>query len=342
MRRLRSLLPLAAFTFVLAACGSSGAGQATDTTLTEQESQLYSLASDEPALTWYSSQDPARNDAVIEAFLAKYPDVEATSFRLASGELANRYSQETEAGVKTAGLLTLASPEFVAHGKDEGWFKQIEPGDFPELSNFPKEFVGEGVVTVGINTFGIGYNTDAVQNPPADWQDLLDGSYKGKIVFGDPRNVPAYVALATVWIDEYGEDFLTRLSGQELTLVDSMVPGMQQIAAGEGSVGLPSVQATVNPVKDKGAPLEMVVPEVTTGNEFQALIPKDGPSPHTAELLYQFLLTEEGQQAFNGTAGASPIKAEGTAALPGQYRTVSLEDIAENRDRVLKLLGIQQ
>lgn len=324
------------------ACGGSDTG--TDATpiqtLSAEESALYEKAKAEPQLTWYSSQDPDRNTAVIEAFQARYPGVPLTSFRLASGELANRFSQETEAGVRTAGLISVASPEFVATGRSKGWFADVTATEYPELEKFGS-FFADGVVTTGINGFGIGYNTGLVSSPPTSWQDMLDPVYKGKIILGDPRNVPAYVALGTVWLQEYGEEFLKGVAAQRPTVVDSMVPGMQQLAAGEGAIGLPTVLATLNPLKAEGAPLEFMTPDVTTGVEFQTLIPDDGPSPNIAKLLYGFLLTEAGQQGFNGETSISPIGAPGTVAMPANYVTVSREQIAESESQVLTLLGIR-
>jgi len=341
MKRRLLALP-AALLLLVTACGGTEQDSSAPAQLTDQEAELYDRARDEPALTWYSSQDPDRNNAVIDAFLARYPEVEVTALRLASGELASRYSQEREAGAQTAGLVTLASPEFVAQGREAGWFEEASAERYPELAPYPEEFLVGGVVTTGISPFGIGYNTTLVHEAPADWEDLLAPEYRGQIIFGDPRNVPAYVDLAVVWLDEYGEDFLRELGEQDMTLVGSMVPGTQQLAAAEGSVALPSVLTVLDPVKSQGAPLDFVIPEVTTGNEFQTLLPTDGPSPSTAELLYRFLHTEEGQQAFNGTTSSSPVNAPNTVPLPANYTKVDPEKSAEQREHVLELLGVQE
>lgn len=345
MRRsaLLTLIPVAALVVAIAGCSGSGSDEPeVSTDLTAAQQELYDAAKGEPALTWYSGQDPARNDAVVAAFAEKYPDLApVTSFRLASGELANRYSQEHDSGVDTAGLLAIGSAEFVNNGIENGWWENVSADDFPELADYGDDFFHDGAVTAGINVFGIGYNTTTVADPPTGWEDVLDPAYKGKIVFGDPRNVPGYVALATVLMDEYGDDYLTKLAAQDLTVVDSMVPGIQQVGAGEGDLGMPAVLTTLQPVKDKGAPLDMVIPDTTTGNPFELVIPKDGPSSNTAKLLYEFIITEEGQKVFNGTTGSSAINAEGTAALPSDYRVVSTDEIAANRDTVLSALGLQ-
>lgn len=341
-RRLVAALLAPMLLMTTAACGGGAAAPAGPAapTLTGDEAALYEQAKGEPQLTWYSSQDPDRNTAVIAAFQARYPDVPVTSFRLASGELANRYSQEIGAGVRTAGLISIASQEFVSTGKTKGWFVPTTVADHPDLSKFGT-FFADGVVTSGINAFGIGWNTNVVTTAPKAWTDLTDPAYSGKIILGDPRNVPGYIALGKVWLDKYGDDFLKSVAAQKPTIVDSMVPGMQQLAAGEGSIGLPTVLTTLNPLKTQGAPLDFVIPDVTTGVEFQTLLPKDGPSPSIAKLLYRFLLTEAGQQGFNGETGVSPIGAPGTVALPANYVSVTQEEIAAAKPQVLSLLGIQ-
>lgn len=325
----------------LSACGG---GQSSDSPAPEDlsgpQADLYSAAQDEAPLTWYSSQDPARNDAVVEAFLEAYPDLQVTSLRLASGDLATRYSQERDADVNNAGLITLASPEFVAQGQASDWFETFDASEFPELKNMPEDFFAEGVATTGISPFGIGYNTNLVDEPPTSWEDMLAPEYQGKIILGDPRNVPSYVALARVWLEEYGPEFLEGVAAQDPQVVDSMVPGTQQLAAGEAAIGLPSVVTVLQPVIDQGAPLDYVIPDVTTGNEFQTMIPTANASPNTARLLYQFLLTDEGQLAFNGETSASPLGVEGTAPLPKNYRAPRIEELPKYQDEIFSRLGL--
>lgn len=333
---------LAVTAMLLSACGGgpseSGGGAAAAPS--GAAADLYETAQGEPPLTWYSSQDPARNDAVLAAFQEQYPDLQVTALRLASGELATRYSQEHESGVFNAGLITVASPAFVAEGQSSGWFETPDASEIPELGDLPEQFLSDGVATTGISPFGIGYNSDLVDEPPTSWEDVLSPEYQGQIIFGDPRNVPAYMALARVWLDEYGVEFLEGIAAQEPTIVDSMVPGTQQLAAGEGALGLPSVLTVLQPVMDQGAPLDFVVPDITTGNEFQTMIPTENGSPSAAALLYQFLLTEEGQRAFNGETSASPMGVSGTATLPENYVAPRIDEVPQYQDQILTALGL--
>lgn len=342
MRRPTPLLSLL-FVSLLAACGGNSepsnpvAGPDDGETL-----EVCEAGQDEPALTWYSSQDPAKNEDVISAFEGAYPGIEVESLRLASGALATRYGQEREAGVVNASLITLAAPEFVDAGFDEGWFTELDKEDIPALSDLPDEFFDRGAATTGISVFGIAYNKNLVETPPEDWEDLLSPEYKGKILLGDPRNVPSYVAVARVWRDELGVEFLEGLAEQDYTLVDSLVPGTQQLAAGQAAIAIPNVATVVAPLAEEGAPIEFVQPDVTTGNEFATVLSEDAKSPNAAKCLYNFLLTEEGQIAFNGSTSSSPLGAVGdTSPLPAGYISPEISELGPIRDELLGSLGVR-
>lgn len=327
---------------LLVACGGGGGAPAPSAAAIPAALQsTYDTAKTEPSLTWYSSQDPGLNDAVVTAFQAQYPGVKVQALRLATGALATRYSQERQAGAVTAGLITLADPNFVQTGRAAGWFEVFEKSALPSLGRLPDRFFDKGVATTGINVLGIAYNTNSGQPPPATWQDALAPGFQGKILLGDPRNVPSYLALAKILTDKVGPDYLSRLKAQQPTLVDSMVPGTQQLAAGEAALALPDVLSVVAPLKAKGAPIDFVVPTPTTGNEFATMISKGGASPATAKLLDDFLFTDAGQRAFNGTAGSSPLGAvDGTAPLPSDYVAPDIAKLPPVRADLLGRLGL--
>jgi iron(III) transport system substrate-binding protein len=344
MRRLSHLargVGMLAATILLAACGGAAEPSAETVPIPAALEPVYDQAKNEPVLTWYSAQEPALNEAVVEAFTRQYPGVEVESLRLASGPLGVRYAQERAAGAVTAGLVTLADPNFVDQGLGSGWFEPVDRAALPNLSRLPERFFADGVATTGVNVLGIGYNTDEVQNPPRTWEDALAPEYAGRILLGDPRNVPSYVALTRVLTEKVAPDYLERLTAQRPTVVDSMVPGTQQLAAGEAALAFPDVLSVTKPLADKGAPIDFVVPEPTTGVEFATMMSAGAASPNTARLLYDFLFSDAGQEAFNASTGASPIGAIGqTAALPAGYVDPAIRELPAVRADLLARLGL--
>lgn len=320
--------------------GDTGGAAAPTVPISAEQQTVYDQAKTDPTLTWYSSQDPGLNDAVVAAFQKQYPGVKMESLRLATGPLGTRYAQERQAGAVTAGVVTLADPNFVDQGLAAGWFETVDRTSLPGLARLPDRFFDRGVATTGVNVLGVAYNTTEVQNPPRTWQDVLDPQFRGHILLGDPRNVPSYVALARILDEKVAPDYLASLAAQQPTVVDSMVPGTQQLAAGEAALAVPNVLSVVGPLKDKGAPIDFVV-QPTTGVEFATMISAGGASPNAAKLLYDFLLTDAGQQAFNGSTGASPIGAIGTtAALPAGYVDPAIRQLPAVRADLLKQLGL--
>lgn len=297
----------------------------------------------EPPLVWYSSQDPSRNKAAIAAFEKTYPDIQVEGFRLATGPLAARYAAEKAADVVNADLISLADPNFIKSGFDHGWFVKFSKSDLPALSKLDDTWFNEGAATTSISMLGIAYNTNLVgKAPPKDWQDLLKPEYKGHIILGDPRSIPSYMALFRILREKYGDEFLKSLAAQQFVLVPSVVPSTQQLAAGEVSIVVPNVMTVVTPLKKKGAPIDFVAPELTTGNEFETMLSQGADSPNAAKCFYNFLFTEAGQIAYNGPTSVSPFGAVGEGApLPTDYIDPRITELSKYQDELVKLLDLK-
>lgn len=299
-------------------------------------------AASEPPLIWYSSQDPAFNSEVLKAFTAKYPDIKTEFFRLPSGALAARYSSERDAGLVAASLISLSDPNFVNAALEKKWLVEFNKRDLPSLDRLADGHFDRGVAMTGINVSGITYNRDIVGSTPlSGWKDLVRPEFKGKIALADPRNVPSFMALFRILSDEYGPDFLKQLAAQDLVIVPSAVPGTQQVAAGEYAIVFPNTLAVTAPVEAKGAPIDFVMPDLTTGVEYTTMLSTGASSPNGAKCLYNFLFTEEGQRAFNGTTSVSAFPdLAGMATLPADYRAPKIAEIGGHTAEILQLLQI--
>jgi len=299
-------------------------------------------AAEEPQLVWYSSQDPSRNAAAAEAFSHAYPQVAIEHLRLATGALATRYAQERDAGVINADLISLADPNFIAQGMANEWFVPLTADTLPRLAELDPAWINHGAVTSSLSMLGFAYNSEAVgETPPATWEDLLDPRYAGQIIMGDPRSVPSYMALFRILRDELGEDYLTRLAAQQPVVVPSVVPATQQLAAGEVSIVVPNVMTVVRVLSEQGAPIAFVAPDLTTGNEFETVISAGADSPNAALCFLSFLMSEEGQTAYNGATSVSPFPGTpGTAPMPANYIAPRIMEVDDHAAQINGLLGL--
>lgn len=323
---------------LLSACGED---QSADlASMSEPEKRWYDKAVNEAALRWYTSQDPKHNESVVDAFEERYPGVEVEELRLASVALGTRFAQEKDADARTADVVTVADKGVVVDGLEKGWWSNLDKREIPAARTLDAEFFDRGVATTLISPYGIGYNPDLVEDPPEDWPDILDPQYKGEIVFPDVRVSSAYIYHVRMWVDLYGRDYLEKLNAHDTITVDSMVPGVQQVANGQAEIALPLPPTTAAELMDSGAPLEIVYPRTMLGVDTDTAIAAGTPSPNAARLFYNFLLTEEGQKAHVGSSASSPVGVEGSIELPENYIRPDVDDIPptlETAEQVLDL-----
>ena len=297
----------------------------------------------EAPLIWYSSQDPARNDAAVAEFRKQYPAIKIESLRLATGPLATRYASERSAGVVNADVISLADPNFISSGQSKNWFVRLKKSELPSLSALDDRWFENGAATTSISMLGFAYNTDAVGSDiPKRWEDILDPKWKGRIILGDPRSIPSYMALFIILREKLGDEFLSKLAAQAPVVVPSVVPSTQQLAAGEIAIVIPNVMTVVRELKEQGAPINFMAPDLTTGNEFVTVMSEGSHSPNAAKCFYNFLFSQAGQVAYNGPTSVSPMGSlPGTAPMPSSYIAPQITSSPSQSPAVIKLLNLK-
>jgi iron(III) transport system substrate-binding protein len=342
--RLGGLALIACSIALLTGCGGDEEPAASSAPIPEDQA-LVKAAEKEGTVTWYSAFPPEAIESTVKAFEERHPDITVKSLRLTSGQVSTRYAEERSSGGSTADLVSLSNSTFFSEAARKGWFEKRL--DLAALEGWPKDAYRSGRATVGLLPLGVGRNTSKVGEGevPSEWSQLADPKWKGEIIYGDPRSVPAYLALAELWRREYGEEFLKGFAAQDPKMVESVVPGGQQLAAGTGSLIVPGSNTTLNPLIDEGAPLAVQPLAPTTGIEFVAAVSTETKHPNAARLLMNFLLTKPGQAAVNSGGGTSVLGkvSDDTVPLPKGYRPVDplLEDATKRERELLSLLGIE-
>ena len=342
---------VAAATLLLAACGGAddedgataadgGEDGAAEAGEDLSQDDLVAAAEEEGTLLWYSSLPEAVNDSVVSGFEEQY-DIDVDYLRLVDGQLTQRFASEQSSGSSEVDFMNVAQRAFYTAALDEGWFATLDSSQVPSLGDWPEEaFFEDTYALINVQPLGFAYNTDLVDSAPTDWSDLTSEEFADGTLFGDPA-IPAYLVLYDLWREELGDDYLEQLDALGLRVVDSMVPGAQQLGAGEASMTIPALASVVQPMIDAGAPIEFVVPATTTGVEQYGAVVENAPNHNSARLFMDYLLSAEGQQRLTAGLAASYLEdVDGAMELPADYQRPREAEALEREDETVALLGL--
>jgi len=304
---------------------------------------LIKAASAEGEVTIYSAAPDSIPRRTGAAFTKKY-GIKASFIRLSTAPLAQRYFAEAEAGTFAADIVITAggSDPYTTDGIKKGWIDPISDANLPVVTSgeFPARFNDGLSPIVQVSPWMIAYNSDRVKGAdiPKDWSDMLDPKWKGKILLADPRVGSVFTQFWLMLQEKYGDGFFTQLRALEPRRYPGGIPAIQGLAAGEGHVYPPVIAAVVTGVKEKGAPVDTVTPEFTTGVQFYLALTARGKAkhPNAARLLANYIMSPEGNQVFNDEPGIAGVY--DTKRLPKQFvlpKPVTKAQI----DNMAKLLG---
>jgi len=321
---------------LLASCSSGATPEASADAATHP---LYQDARAEGSLTWYTSVDTQTAEATADAFEEAYPGIRVNLQRLTTGQITARYAEERTAGASPADVVTVGDPVFYETAAAEGWFETEL--DLPSLEHWPADYYADGVALVSLIPLGVTYNSNTVTAPPETWEDVLDPAYEGKLQLGDPRNIPAYMQLYSLLLEEYGEDFLERLEAQSPTIYPSIVNATQTVASGGAALSMPGTNPTTQVVRAEGAPLGFVALSPTVGVEFSSAVATGSEHPAAGALFTDFLLSEYGQETLNVNAVSPLGELPGTEAMPADYQRIPSASLGDRVALIVKELGIE-
>lgn len=312
----------------LAVAGISGIRPA----FAADEASLAAGAKREGRAVVYSNADPAALERAVKGFKAKYGvDVEVQ--RLTGAALAQRFTAEYESNVFLPDMFLSSDPVFPKDAIKKGWL--VRPDDLPSLAHWPKADVADGLVSLGLNPYTLCWNTNVVPAGLTKWEDLNDPRWRGKVLVGDPR----VLASARLWYvairGKYGDAFLREL-GSHAAFSPSAVPGLQQLAAGAVGIYAPSTYLNAQDIIAKGAPVKnLLVEPIVVSVPWAAVVAK-APHPNAGRLLLNYIMTIEGQQAYNEDGFSVLANVPKTRTLP----SVASVDPNEGERQLPELLGL--
>lgn len=307
----------------------------------EDTKALYEAAKQEGTLTYYATAQAPITKRVTDRFSELYPGIKINVLRLATGQMAQRFASELQAGNVVADVIQMADPLAFEDAAKAGWL--AKPGDLPAWSAFPKDYLTEHWALMGISPHTIVSNTDLVdaKDYPKDWKVMLEPRFKGQLILSDPRNNMEVADWAYTMFEAYGADFLTGLRAQQPRFVESILPGIQMLAAGEAMILAPALHQATMLMMDKKAPVIDFSPAMTSGQETMVGVVAKAPHPNAARLLANFLLTRDGQERYCRDIAASPLPdIPGALTLSPQYQRGRYRQAAAKRAELAALLGL--
>ena len=248
----------------------------------------------------YSSMQEEQLIAIKEGFNKKYPNIKMEYYFAGTSKVVTKISTEAQAGHVDADVI------WVGDAADYVSFKEnniLQPYTSPELDGgaIDKAYVDpEGYYTAGrLVGVGIAYNNALVtpEEAPKTWNDLLDPKWKDQVVMSDPgtAGTTKYWMNAIMCSDKYGTDYMQKLHDNGCRLESGTTATHNQLAASAYKVGVCLDYVSANLIKD-GSPITFLYPEETVSIASPIGLVKDCNNEANGKLLYDFILSKEGQE----------------------------------------------
>jgi iron(III) transport system substrate-binding protein len=269
-----------------------------------QWKKIVAKAKSEGSVSLYTSHNPANLAVVAQKFKDKY-GISVQVNRNIDSVLATQVTAEEGGAKAVADVWMQSSLPYTLGALKNGWVVDALGPDFFKKRYDRTKFAGPGKAwAVSAAVLSIAWNTQRYPKGIKDYTGFLDAALKdGKIGVPQP-SVPSYVDFYKWLESNYGASFVAKLGAQKPKVYLSSLPTSQALISGEISAAV-AVPGTTLDDKAKGAPVDFAIPKKGAWNApWFGMILKQAPHPNAAQLLSDYLVTPEGQQALSHRYGA--------------------------------------
>jgi iron(III) transport system substrate-binding protein len=300
----------------------------------------------------YSSMKDSQLSALKEGFMNKNPNVQMDYYTAGTGKVMTKLSAEEQAGNISADILWVGDPTNYFELKERGLLLSYIS---PEAKTIPADLIDEGnyYCAARIITLGIVYNVNLVKGNdiPRDWDDLLKPRFKGLTVMTDPTfsGTTLYTVAALIQNPKYGWDFFNKLKANGMRLEKGSSAVVNKVGAGEYDLCI-GVDYIARSKKAQGTPIDFVHAQsgISTVPSPIAIL-NATKNPKAAKLLYDYILSLEGQQILIDAQvlpvrpeleleGALSVKETADRALPidPQLLNTEKDELLARFDQIMK------
>jgi len=282
---------------------------------------LIDAAKREGEVVYYASMNLSEANAVIGEFEKRYPFIKVKLQRTGSEKLLTRVLTEARAKKTFADVIqTVEFSMYIFHRS--GILARYTP---QANALYPKDFKEEGFwTTVYYNAYVTGYNTRLApaRTLPKTYDDLLDPKWKGKLMM-EGTKAEWFAGMLQILGQERGLKYMRDLAKQQPSPREGHELLAQLIVAGEGVIDINIPAASVERVKERGAPIDWTALGPAPATMVGAGVAAQALHPNAARIFLDFLLSREGQKLMQ---------------TPG--RLIARNDLANEQAAMLKELKI--
>ena len=300
MKTVRRKIAIAGALVAVLAASACGSTQGSEAQLAGSWDEIVAAASDEGEVTLYSSHAPANLEALKVAFEAEYPNITMTYVRGTDSDLIPKVEVENQTGNAVAGVHMTNDAGWVDRAAESDQFSVpvVAPGIESPDYRADEAMIGDAFFMTSATSIGLAWNTDEVPDGLATPQDVLDPRFDGRVGVVSPAGFPAVVHIYKRMDIDYADGYVEDLAGMNPRIYSSGPGVTQALSSGEVWVA-PGASMDVLIERDKGAPVDFALPPNPIGVPFYSHVLSAAPNPNAAQLLAEFMLTEEGQAALS-------------------------------------------
>ena len=267
---------------------------------------------------WYTSlaEDAARK--LANAFELEYKNtIRVEVVRSSSAEITQRLLDEIQNQNETADVFHVADVGIFLKLKEEGCLLEYHSVQY---AFYPQGYKDEGFwAAMRVNAIGMSYDSNRITDPPGSWTDLMDSRWKGRIALKNVLTSGTAYGEYYILRELYGVEFWEKITNQEPTIYKKYSQIADALLSGEVDIAMEfaAYKAYEYSLK-KGTSIRWINP-----SDGVPMVPaplailKNAPHPEEARLLFDFLLSEKGQNLTQRLVGTYSVR-PGVEILAGK------------------------
>lgn len=282
----------------------------------------------------YTSVTQDTVDAVLAAYAEAAPNVTVEVFRAPTGELDARIAAELREGRIRGDVLWGSDPLSVQAYAADDLLARWSPA---EAASVPEEHRGDTfwgtrrLNMVIVHALGL-------DDPPADWADLVDPALAGGVAIPDPGFAGSAFAMLGYFAATpgYGMAFYEQLAANGATQVPAIAEVITGVAEGRFVAGM-ALDKSLRDAIAQGTPVELAWPAsgaVAIASPIAVFAGADNDA--AARHFANFVLTPEGQAAI-ATTGWQPIRDDVSGPpIDGPQVTPDWDELFDRQEELLE------